>query len=109
MLGQYDRSQGTGISGNSTLADALGKHESGVDSFMSFTTSYKDTGLTGLYFTSEPVKFPSFIIFSKIRTKFRKLYLIWLNSFVGNGENFVILKMSNVWNMQKGLCLRIRY
>jgi len=54
LFGQYDRTQAMGVSGHSVLAEALGRHQSGVESFMSFTTSYKDTGLTGLYFVAEP-------------------------------------------------------
>jgi len=54
LIGLYDRTQGMGVGANSSLATALGGHSSGVESFMSFTTSYKDTGLTGLYFAAEP-------------------------------------------------------
>lgn len=52
MLGQYDRSQAFGLSSISILADSLGAN-CGVENFMSFTTSYKDTGLTGVYFVVE--------------------------------------------------------
>lgn len=48
-MGQYNCSQGKGIGGFSILADMI--NFNGVDSFMSFTTNYKDTGLTGVYFT----------------------------------------------------------
>uniref|UniRef100_A0A914MHB6 Mitochondrial processing peptidase beta subunit n=1 Tax=Meloidogyne incognita TaxID=6306 RepID=A0A914MHB6_MELIC len=53
MIGQYDRTQSVGILGRSTLANSLG-HDSGVESFMAYTTSYKDVGLTGIYFCAEP-------------------------------------------------------
>ncbi|CAK5020696.1 unnamed protein product [Meloidogyne enterolobii] len=53
MIGQYDRTQSIGILGSSTLATSLG-HDSGVESFMAYTTSYKDVGLTGIYFCAEP-------------------------------------------------------
>lgn len=53
MIGQFDRSQGTGLLTPSRLARRI-SHNAGVQSFMSFTTNYKDTGITGIYFIAEP-------------------------------------------------------
>uniref|UniRef100_A0A7E4URP6 Mitochondrial-processing peptidase subunit beta n=1 Tax=Panagrellus redivivus TaxID=6233 RepID=A0A7E4URP6_PANRE len=53
MLGQFDRTMGTGLSASSRLAQTI-SHNDGVQSFLSFTTNYKDTGLAGVYFVSEP-------------------------------------------------------
>lgn len=53
MIGQYDRTQSIGIRSSSRLINSLG-YDSGVESFMAYTTSYKDTGLTGIYFCAEP-------------------------------------------------------
>ncbi|KAF7638025.1 hypothetical protein Mgra_00002478 [Meloidogyne graminicola] len=53
MIGQYDRTHSLGIRSSSRLIRSLG-HNSGVESFMAYTTSYKDTGLTGVYFCAEP-------------------------------------------------------
>uniref|UniRef100_A0AC34R569 Mitochondrial processing peptidase beta subunit n=1 Tax=Panagrolaimus sp. JU765 TaxID=591449 RepID=A0AC34R569_9BILA len=53
MLGQFDRTQGTGLLAPSRLAERI-SHTSGVQHFFSFTTNYKDTGITGIYFIAEP-------------------------------------------------------
>ncbi|KAL3104386.1 hypothetical protein niasHT_030300 [Heterodera trifolii] len=50
LIGQFDR---THCRNSSRLARTLSPN-SGVSSFMSYTTSYKDTGLTGLFFCAEP-------------------------------------------------------
>jgi processing peptidase subunit beta len=48
IVGSWDRSLGAGNNVSSRLAQNLSKHNL-VDSFMSFNTCYKDTGLFGLY------------------------------------------------------------
>lgn len=55
MLGQYDPSQGFSMNNISLLIDKIDGNlmNFGVENFMSFTTSYKDTGLTGIYFVVE--------------------------------------------------------
>ncbi|KAE9550468.1 hypothetical protein FO519_006333 [Halicephalobus sp. NKZ332] len=53
MIGQFDRSQGTGLLSPSRLAQKI-THNGGVQHFLSFTTNYKDTGISGVYFIAEP-------------------------------------------------------
>ena len=53
MIGQFDRSQGTGLLSPSRLAQRI-THNAGVQHFLSFTTNYKDTGISGVYFIAEP-------------------------------------------------------
>uniref|UniRef100_A0A915E6N7 Mitochondrial processing peptidase beta subunit n=1 Tax=Ditylenchus dipsaci TaxID=166011 RepID=A0A915E6N7_9BILA len=56
MLGSYDRTQSQGVAGLTLLGDEVAKQDLGVQSFMSFTTNYKDTGLTGTYFCVDDAK-----------------------------------------------------
>jgi mitochondrial-processing peptidase subunit beta len=51
IVGSWDRGLGAGGNVSSRLAQNLAKHAL-VDSFMSFNTCYKDTGLFGLYFVT---------------------------------------------------------
>uniref|UniRef100_A0A914ECH4 Mitochondrial processing peptidase n=1 Tax=Acrobeloides nanus TaxID=290746 RepID=A0A914ECH4_9BILA len=52
LIGNFDRTQSAGLITPSRLARRM-ELSDGVHSFMSFTTSYKDTGLSGIYFTAE--------------------------------------------------------
>uniref|UniRef100_A0A0N5A9C5 Mitochondrial-processing peptidase subunit beta n=1 Tax=Syphacia muris TaxID=451379 RepID=A0A0N5A9C5_9BILA len=52
IVGQWDRTHGTGINTPSKLAELLGLNAN-VQSFQAFNTCYKDTGLVGLYFVCE--------------------------------------------------------
>lgn len=52
IIGQWDRTHGTGINTSSKLAESLGL-DANVQSFQAFNTCYKDTGLVGLYFVCE--------------------------------------------------------
>jgi processing peptidase subunit beta len=53
LIGQYDRTCGNGLSSPTRLASKMdGVKE--VESFMSFSTNYKDTGLAGVYFVTHP-------------------------------------------------------
>ena len=52
IIGSWDRSLGAANLGTSRLAQQFSKHNLG-NSFMSFNTSYSDTGLFGTYFVSE--------------------------------------------------------
>uniref|UniRef100_A0A0N4VCX3 Mitochondrial-processing peptidase subunit beta n=1 Tax=Enterobius vermicularis TaxID=51028 RepID=A0A0N4VCX3_ENTVE len=52
IIGQWDRTHGTGINTPSKLAESLGVNAN-VQSFQAFNTCYKDTGLVGLYFVCE--------------------------------------------------------
>lgn len=55
LIGAWDRSQGGGANNASYLARAA-SCESLCHSFQSFNTCYKDTGLWGIYFVSEPLQ-----------------------------------------------------
>lgn len=55
LIGAWDRSQGGGVNNASNLARASA--ENGLcHSYQSFNTCYKDTGLWGIYFVSDPMK-----------------------------------------------------
>ncbi|PAV80659.1 hypothetical protein WR25_12767 isoform B, partial [Diploscapter pachys] len=60
LLGEYDRSRGLGVTAPSRLARRIGNHP-GVQSFMNFSTCYKDTGLNGIYFVTSPDSAPQLI------------------------------------------------
>jgi len=53
LIGQYDRTCGTGLSSPTRLASKMEQIPE-VESFMSFSTNYKDTGLSGIYFVTHP-------------------------------------------------------
>lgn len=55
LIGAWDRSQGGGANNASHLARASSA-EGLCHSFQSFNTCYKDTGLWGIYFVSEPLQ-----------------------------------------------------
>lgn len=81
LLGAWDRSQGGGANSASRLA-ALCAEEEAAHSFQSFNTCYKDTGLWGIYFVSDPLKIdvseyfePLFNRFYQRRSWFMLLFL----------------------------------
>ncbi|XP_024080919.1 mitochondrial-processing peptidase subunit beta-like isoform X2 [Cimex lectularius] len=53
LIGAWDRSQGGGAANSSKLAQAAAQNNL-AHSFQSFNTCYKDTGLWGIYFVSQP-------------------------------------------------------
>merc|ERR1711972_565793 len=53
LIGSWDRSQGGGSNLASQLARQTAASDSMVNSFQSFNTCYKDTGLWGVYFVCE--------------------------------------------------------
>lgn len=55
LIGAWDRSQGGGANNASFLARSSAD-EGLCHSFQSFNTCYKDTGLWGIYFVSDPLK-----------------------------------------------------
>ncbi|KAI1726244.1 insulinase (Peptidase family m16) domain-containing protein [Ditylenchus destructor] len=69
LVGQYDRIQGAARTGSSLLASSASKL--GTQSFMSFTTSYKDTGLAGVYFCVEEDSLAKFT--EEITTVWKKM------------------------------------
>lgn len=55
LIGSWDRSQGGGIYNASQLASACAEANL-AHSFQSFNTSYKDTGLWGIYYVCDGMK-----------------------------------------------------
>jgi len=53
LLGQWDRTDGSGANVSATMCRELAEGNF-VHSAMTFNTSYKDTGLFGVYFVAEP-------------------------------------------------------
>ncbi|GMR48256.1 hypothetical protein PMAYCL1PPCAC_18451 [Pristionchus mayeri] len=53
ILGEFDRSRGLGLNAPSEMQLKVASIE-GVFSFQSFNTCYKDTGLNGIYYQTEP-------------------------------------------------------
>lgn len=60
IVGSWDRTHGGGSHNASNLAQAS-VAENLCHSFQSFNTCYKDTGLWGIYFVSEPMKIDDFM------------------------------------------------
>ncbi|KAJ1973257.1 Mitochondrial-processing peptidase subunit beta [Dimargaris xerosporica] len=52
IIGNWDRSLGAGVNTSSRLAQVVGSRQI-ANSYMSFNTSYTDTGLWGIYLTSQ--------------------------------------------------------
>ncbi|KAJ1904215.1 Mitochondrial-processing peptidase subunit beta [Tieghemiomyces parasiticus] len=52
IIGSWDRSLGAGVNGSSRLSQVVGSRQI-ANSYMSFNTSYSDTGLWGIYLTSQ--------------------------------------------------------
>lgn len=53
LMGEYDRMRGFGVNAPTRLAEVLSMDD-GIESFLSFNTCYKETGLTGTYFVVDP-------------------------------------------------------
>ncbi|CAD5229418.1 unnamed protein product [Bursaphelenchus okinawaensis] len=53
LTGSFDRTRGSGLTMPTPLAIRMEKEKT-VESFLSFITNYKDTGLTGIYFSTDP-------------------------------------------------------
>ncbi|EGT34239.1 CBN-MPPB-1 protein [Caenorhabditis brenneri] len=53
LMGEFDRSRGFGVNAPTDLAVLLSSDE-GIQSFQSFNTCYKETGLVGTYFVVAP-------------------------------------------------------
>ncbi|AET39267.1 mitochondrial processing peptidase Ecym_4191 [Eremothecium cymbalariae DBVPG len=53
IVGNWDRSLGTGTNSPSSLAVAASENGSLVNSYMSFSTSYADSGLWGMYIVAD--------------------------------------------------------
>ncbi|CAD5234375.1 unnamed protein product [Bursaphelenchus xylophilus] len=60
LTGQFNRTQGAGLTMPTRLAMLMEQNQK-VESFLSFVTNYKDTGLSGVYFVTEPAGLRSMI------------------------------------------------
>ncbi|CAP38417.1 Protein CBR-MPPB-1 [Caenorhabditis briggsae] len=60
LMGEYDRMRGFGVNAPTQLAELLSRDD-GIQSFQSFNTCYKDTGLVGTYFVIDPKSVDNFI------------------------------------------------
>ncbi|XP_973732.1 mitochondrial-processing peptidase subunit beta [Tribolium castaneum] len=70
LLGAWDRSQASAKQNATTLARASGEGEL-CHSYQSFNTCYKDTGLWGIYFVSDPLKIEDMVF--NIQQEFMRL------------------------------------
>lgn len=52
-MGEYDRMRGFGVTAPTRMAEKLSQDE-GIESFLSFNTCYKETGICGTYFVATP-------------------------------------------------------
>lgn len=53
LMGEYDRMRGFGVNAPTQMAIQL-SYDEGIQSFQSFNTCYKETGLVGTYFVAAP-------------------------------------------------------
>lgn len=70
LLGAWDRSQASAKQNATTLARASGEGDL-CHSYQSFNTCYKDTGLWGIYFVSDPLKIEDMMF--NIHSEFMRL------------------------------------
>ncbi|KAJ8972449.1 hypothetical protein NQ314_000182 [Rhamnusium bicolor] len=70
LLGAWDRSQASAKQNATTLARASGEDDL-CHSYQSFNTCYKDTGLWGIYFVSDPLKIEDMVF--NIQQEFMRL------------------------------------
>ncbi|XP_023016693.1 ubiquinol-cytochrome c reductase core protein 1 [Leptinotarsa decemlineata] len=70
LLGAWDRSQASAKQNATTLARASGEGDL-CHSYQSFNTCYKDTGLWGIYFVSDPLKIEDMVF--NIQQEFMRL------------------------------------
>ncbi|CAH0548744.1 unnamed protein product [Brassicogethes aeneus] len=70
LLGAWDRSQASAKQNATTLARASGEGDL-CHSYQSFNTCYKDTGLWGVYFVSDPLKIEDMIF--NVQQEFMRL------------------------------------
>ncbi|CAG9857546.1 unnamed protein product [Phyllotreta striolata] len=70
LLGAWDRSQASAKQNATTLARASGEGDL-CHSYQSFNTCYKDTGLWGVYFVSDPLKITDMVY--NIQQEFMRL------------------------------------
>lgn len=90
LVGAWDRSQGGGANNASYLARAA-SIENLCHSFQSFNTCYKDTGLWGIYFVSEPLQIEDMVY--NIQTEWMKLCTSVTEAEVDRAKNLLKTNM----------------
>ncbi|XP_072946647.1 mitochondrial-processing peptidase subunit beta [Epargyreus clarus] len=90
LIGAWDRSQGGGANNASFLARAA-SIENLAHSFQSFNTCYKDTGLWGIYFVSEPMQVEDMVF--NIQREWMKLCLTVTEGEVERAKNLLKTNM----------------
>ncbi|CAG4983834.1 unnamed protein product [Colias eurytheme] len=90
LIGAWDRSQGGGANNASFLAQAS-SIENLCHSFQSFNTCYKDTGLWGIYFVSEPLKIEDMLY--NIQSEWMKLCTSVTEGEVDRAKNLLKTNM----------------
>lgn len=90
LVGAWDRSQGGGANNASYLARAA-SIENLCHSFQSFNTCYKDTGLWGIYFVSEPLQIEDMVY--NIQKEWMKLCTSVTEAEVDRAKNLLKTNM----------------
>ncbi|XP_045447196.1 mitochondrial-processing peptidase subunit beta [Melitaea cinxia] len=90
LIGAWDRSQGGGTNNASFLARAA-SCENLCHSFQSFNTCYKDTGLWGIYFVSEPMQIDDMVF--NIQREWMKLCTTVTEGEVERAKNLLKTNM----------------
>ncbi|CAG9796961.1 unnamed protein product [Diatraea saccharalis] len=90
LVGAWDRSQGGGGNNASYLARAA-SIEGLCHSFQSFNTCYKDTGLWGIYFVSEPLQIEDMVY--NIQKEWMKICTSVTESEVDRAKNLLKTNM----------------
>lgn len=90
LIGAWDRSQGGGANNASFLARAASV-ENLAHSFQSFNTCYKDTGLWGIYFVSEPMQVEDMLF--NVQREWMKLCLTVTEGEVERAKNLLKTNM----------------
>ncbi|KAJ2940634.1 hypothetical protein O0L34_g14742 [Tuta absoluta] len=90
LIGAWDRSQGGGANNASYLARASAV-EGLCHSFQSFNTCYKDTGLWGIYFVSEPLQIEDMVY--NIQKEWMKLCISVTDGEVERAKNLLKTNM----------------
>jgi len=90
LIGQWDRSHGSGINAPSRLAQRVGWGGE-TQSFQSFNTCYKDTGLWGIYFVCKTDAVPE--LTWNIQSEWKHLCTSVTNEEVERGKNLLKTNM----------------
>ena len=73
IVGNWDRAVGTGTNSPSPLAVAASNNGALANSYMSFSTSYADTGLWGMYIVADSKEHNTKLIIDEIMKEWRRI------------------------------------